>query len=91
MRPIGIYIFGMRKGSNLPVRNNVPLLCPVYHAVPETVLAQGGAGLWSEVDFSMIPARFNALVEFLTELTFSKCRGLLSRLFKDLFERNSFF
>jgi hypothetical protein len=28
-----------------PARNNAPLLCPVHHAVPRTILVQGGAGL----------------------------------------------
>jgi hypothetical protein len=56
-----------------PVRNNAPLLCPVHHAVPQTVLVQDGAGFCSPaiagLDFRIISSGFNAPLEFLTGFT----------------------
>jgi len=46
-----------------PVRNNAPLLPPGQR--PSGPAAAAG------LDFRLIPARFNALLEFLTGLTFS--------------------
>jgi hypothetical protein len=46
--------------SFYPVRNNAPLLCPVHHAV------QGSA---EGLGFIIIPAGFNAPLEFLTGFT----------------------